>query len=154
MRIAATLTSLVGGLCMATAASAADITIKIGHIASTEDEDHKGSLVFESFERTGTINGVLQFLIEHGIRLPCRIASGSRKGDLEWHRPNRVTLSNLLHHPIYAGAYSYGRRPTDPRRKKPGRPSMRAARFRLCPNSPRVRPRHRPIRGPVQSGSE
>jgi len=26
-------------------------------------------------------------------------------------------------HPIYAGAYVYGRRPTDPRRKQPGRPS-------------------------------
>ena len=36
---------------------------------------------------------------------------------------NRTTLSNLLHHPMYAGAYTYGRRPTDPRRKQPGRPS-------------------------------
>jgi len=34
-----------------------------------------------------------------------------------------MTLSNLLRHPIYAGAYSYGRRPTDPRKKIPGRPS-------------------------------
>jgi len=29
----------------------------------------------------------------------------------------------MLHNPIYAGAYVYGRRPTDPRKKKPGRPS-------------------------------
>jgi hypothetical protein len=28
----------------------------------------------------------------------------------------------LLHHPVYAGTYVYGRRPTDPRRKQPGRP--------------------------------
>jgi hypothetical protein len=28
----------------------------------------------------------------------------------------------MLHHPIYAGAYRHGHRPTDPRRKKPGRP--------------------------------
>jgi hypothetical protein len=34
-----------------------------------------------------------------------------------------VTLSNLLHNPTYAGAYVYGRRPTDPRRRPPGRPS-------------------------------
>jgi hypothetical protein len=27
----------------------------------------------------------------------------------------------MLHHPIYAGAYSYGRHPVDPRRKIPGR---------------------------------
>lgn len=29
----------------------------------------------------------------------------------------------MLHNPIYAGAYVYGRRPTDPRRCKPGRPA-------------------------------
>jgi hypothetical protein len=29
----------------------------------------------------------------------------------------------MLHHPIYAGAYTFGRRQTDPRRKQPGRPS-------------------------------
>jgi hypothetical protein len=29
----------------------------------------------------------------------------------------------MLHHPIYAGAYVYGRRLIDPRRKQPGRPS-------------------------------
>jgi len=40
-----------------------------------------------------------------------------------WSRPNRPTLSNLLRNPIYAGAYVYGRRPTDAKRKKPGRPS-------------------------------
>jgi hypothetical protein len=42
---------------------------------------------------------------------------------LEWRRPCRGTVSHMLHHPIYAGAYSYGRRPTDPRRKTAGRPS-------------------------------
>ncbi len=42
---------------------------------------------------------------------------------MEWHRPNRATLSNLLHNPIYAGAYVYGRRPVDARRQKPGRPA-------------------------------
>ena len=42
---------------------------------------------------------------------------------MEWRRPNRPTLSNLLHHPSYAGAYRYGHRPVDPRRKQPGRPT-------------------------------
>ncbi|MCG5520388.1 recombinase zinc beta ribbon domain-containing protein, partial [Ectothiorhodospira sp. 9905] len=31
-------------------------------------------------------------------------------------------MSNLLHNPAYAGAYAYGRHPTDPRRCQPGRP--------------------------------
>jgi hypothetical protein len=34
-----------------------------------------------------------------------------------------MTLSNLLHHPIYAGAYSFGRRQIDPKRKQAGRPA-------------------------------
>src|SRR5262249_45282027 len=37
--------------------------------------------------------------------------------------PNRVTLTMLLHHPLYAGAYTWGRRPVDPRRKIAGRPA-------------------------------
>ncbi len=81
------------------------------------------ALVFEIFERRGTIHAVLRHLVEHDIRMPCRVAVGPTKGELEWHRPNRVSLSNLLHHPAYAGAYVYGRRPTDPRKKVPGRPS-------------------------------
>ena len=44
----------------------------------------------------------------HGIRLPVRPHSGPNRGQLEWHRPNRETLQNLLHHPIYAGYYRYG----------------------------------------------
>jgi len=81
------------------------------------------ALVFDQFARCGTINGVLQHLVRHQIRLPCRVHAGASRGDLEWHAPNRTTLSNLLHHPIYAGAYVYGRRPTDVRRKQPGRPA-------------------------------
>jgi DNA invertase Pin-like site-specific DNA recombinase len=78
-------------------------------------------LVFGQIEARGTINGVLRYLVDHGIQLPVRARSGANRGELEWHRPNRPTLSNLFHNPIYAGAYVYGRRPTDARRKKPGR---------------------------------
>ena len=81
------------------------------------------SNVFEQFETRGTIHGVLRYLVDHDVRIPVRAVSGVNKGELEWHRPNRVTLTNMLHHPAYAGAYAYGRRPTDPRRKQPGRPS-------------------------------
>ena len=62
-------------------------------------------------------------MVQHQIRVPQRVRFGPSKGELVWRRPNRTTLSNLLHHPIYAGAYTYGRRPTDPKRKQPGRPS-------------------------------
>lgn len=96
-----------------------------GEVILDPDEQARATiaLVFAQFERCGTINGVLQYLVRHQIQLPHRVRLGLRQGDLDWHRPNRTTLSNLLHHPIYAGAYAYGRRPTDPRRQQPGRPA-------------------------------
>jgi hypothetical protein len=32
------------------------------------------------------------------------VLRGENKGDLEWHRPNRPTLQNMLKNPSYAGA--------------------------------------------------
>lgn len=80
-------------------------------------------LIFDQFDREATLHGLLRHLVHHKIQLPVRVRSGPSKGQLEWHRPNRATLSNLLRHPSYAGAYRYGHRPTDPRKKQPGRPT-------------------------------
>jgi DNA invertase Pin-like site-specific DNA recombinase len=95
-----------------------------GEVVKDPDEQAQATieLIFAQFERRGTINGVLKYLVGNRIQLPHRVRSGPGQGDLQWRRPNRVTLSNLLHNPIYAGAYVYGRRPTDPRRQQPGRP--------------------------------
>lgn len=80
-------------------------------------------LIFDKFDELGTISALLRYLVRNRILVPVRPHFGSNRGRLEWRRPNRVTLTFLLHHPIYAGAYSHGRRPTDPRRKIPGRPA-------------------------------
>ena len=80
-------------------------------------------LIFDQFDREATLHGLLRYLVHHQIRIPVRVAGGPNKGQLEWRRPNRATLSNLLRHPSYAGAYRFGHRPTDPRKKQPGRPS-------------------------------
>jgi len=95
-----------------------------GEIIQDPDEQAQSviALVFDLFERFSTINAVLKYLVVHSIKLPHRERSGLLKGELVWKRPNRPTLNNLFHNPTYAGAYVYGRRPTDPRRKKPGRP--------------------------------
>jgi DNA invertase Pin-like site-specific DNA recombinase len=79
-------------------------------------------LVFDQFERQGSLHGLLRYLVQHGIRLPVRPHGGPNRGQLEWHRPNRETLQNLLHHPVYAGYYRHGHRALDPRRQVPGRP--------------------------------
>jgi DNA invertase Pin-like site-specific DNA recombinase len=78
-------------------------------------------LVFDQFDRQGTLHGLLRHLVHHGIRLPVRPHCGPNRGKLEWRRPNRETLQNLLHHPVYAGYYRHGHRALDPRRKVPGR---------------------------------
>jgi DNA invertase Pin-like site-specific DNA recombinase len=80
-------------------------------------------LVFSKFVELGTLNAVLRWLVDHQVQLGVRVRVGDGKGELEWHRPNRMTLQNLLHNPIYAGYYAYGRRQVDPRRQQPGRPS-------------------------------
>jgi DNA invertase Pin-like site-specific DNA recombinase len=96
-----------------------------GEVIKDPDEQAQATIemVFNLFSRYGTINGVLQHFVRNGIQMPSRVRMGPTKGDLNWVRPNRVTLSNILRNPIYAGAYVYGRRPTDPKKKKPGRPS-------------------------------
>ena len=79
-------------------------------------------LIFRKFEELGTLNAVLRYLVKHHIQVGIRAHSGLRKGDLEWRKPNRQTLRNLLKNPIYAGAYAYGRKQMDARRKHPDHP--------------------------------
>jgi DNA invertase Pin-like site-specific DNA recombinase len=62
-------------------------------------------LIVDQFDRQGKLHGLLRYLVHHGIRLPVRPHHGPNRGQLEWHRPCRETLQNLLHHPTYAGAY-------------------------------------------------
>ncbi len=80
-------------------------------------------LIFDQFERIGTLHGMLRYLVRHDIQLGIRLREGPDKGTLEWRRPNRMTLQTLLHNPAYAGIYAYGRRRIDARRKDPARPS-------------------------------
>jgi DNA invertase Pin-like site-specific DNA recombinase len=79
-------------------------------------------LVLRLFQELGTVNAVLRHLAEHQVQLGFRRRSGPDKGELVWARPNRNTLQNILHHPIYAGVYVYGRSRHDPGRKRADRP--------------------------------
>lgn len=95
-----------------------------GGLAFDPDEQARDvvRLVFDQFDRQGSLHGLLRYLVHHHLRLPVRPHSGPNRGQLEWHRPNRETLQNLLHHPVYAGYYRHGHRSLDPRRQVPGRP--------------------------------
>ena len=79
-------------------------------------------LIFRKFEELGTLNALLRYLVKQNIQLGTGADRQAHKGELEWHRPNRMSLQNLLKNPVYAGAYAYGRRQTDPRKQQPGKP--------------------------------
>ena len=98
-----------------------------GEVAFDPDEQARDvvRLVFDLFDRRGTVHGVLRSLIAAGIRLPVRRQSGPDRGRLDWRAPCRETVRHVLRHPMYAGAYRYGFRPTETRAAR--RPDTRGA---------------------------
>ena len=86
------------------------------------DEQVQGviRLVLGQFAALGSLSGLLRHLRQHHIELPYRVPSGPDRGRLQWHRPHRETLRNLIRRPAYAGAYTWGRRAVDPRRQVAG----------------------------------
>ncbi len=94
-----------------------------GELALDADEQVQGvvRLIFEQFERQGTVCAVLRCLVRHRIFIPVRRFQKQFRGQLQWHRPSRTTVQNMLHHPIYAGYYRFGHRSVDPRKKVPGK---------------------------------
>ena len=70
-------------------------------------------LIFEKHNELSSVHALFFWMIEHGVSLPIRVRTGAKKGQLEWRRPSVATLTQTLHHPIYAGAYSFGRRPLE-----------------------------------------
>jgi DNA invertase Pin-like site-specific DNA recombinase len=93
------------------------------HLDPDEQARRVVGLIFDVFEQQGSLHGLLRYFVAHDIGLPIRPHSGVNRGQLEWHRPNRLTLQNVLHHPIYAGAYRWGARKVDRRKQQPGRPT-------------------------------
>ena len=107
------------------------VSVPAGYVKSpagqvTFDPDEQARdvirLVFDLFDRRGTVHGVLRAMIDGGVRLPVRRQSGADRGRLDWRPPCRETVRHILRHPMYAGAYRYGFRPTDPRHQTPGHP--------------------------------
>src|SRR5438045_7458131 len=95
-----------------------------GEVALDPDEQVQAvvRLIFDLFERLGTVNGVLCFLADNHIQVGMRVREGPERGELAWRRPSRAGVQNMLRNPAYAGIYAYGRSTLDPRRRQPGRP--------------------------------
>ena len=71
-------------------------------------------LIFEKFDELGTAWAVYRYLLANGLQIGFRPSRGPRRGELVRRRPTRGTVERLLHHPIYAGVYTYGRHQYSP----------------------------------------
>ena len=108
-----------------------------GEVALDPDERVRDTvrLVFDVFERRGSVHGVLRYLIDHGVALPDRGRGGPARGEVVWRRPHRGAILNMLTSPTYAGAYVFGRRragdPCVGARRRSGPPSRRQEDWRV-----------------------
>ncbi|WP_152054480.1 recombinase family protein [Tautonia marina] len=95
-----------------------------GGIAMDPDEQVRSvvSLVFAKFAELGSLTKAHAYFAANDIQLGSRVYKGPGKGRLQWRRPRRSALYEMLRHPIYAGAYAYGRSPFDPARRVAGKP--------------------------------
>ena len=98
------------------------VRLSSSEVAKDPDEQARGvvDLLFRKFEELQSAGALLRYLVSEDIRLPFRVRSGAKRGQLDWRRPNLNKLIDTLGNPLYAGVYVYGRRPVDPKRKKPG----------------------------------
>lgn len=80
-----------------------------GRIQKTPDDEIRSAieLVFRRFAELGTVHRVQCSLAEEGLRVPVTCGRGSQ---IEWRLPREGYVRGLLSHPLYAGAYVYGRR--------------------------------------------
>ena len=86
-----------------------------------EQVQHAVRLVFSLFEQLGSALAVVKAFREHGLLFPTRQYGGARHGKLTWHPLRHGRVLQILHNPVYAGVYVYGRSLT---RTVPGDPGM------------------------------
>jgi hypothetical protein len=83
-----------------------------GQVILEPDEQARAvvQMVFDKFDELGSLYAVFHYLIRNNIRVGIRLRFGARRGELEWRRPSMSLVTRILHHPMYAGAYVFGRR--------------------------------------------
>jgi len=83
-----------------------------GQVVLDTDEQARAvvQMVFDKFDELGSQYAVFHYLIRNHIRIGIRLRFGARRGELEWRRPSMSMVSRILRHPMYAGAYVFGRR--------------------------------------------
>lgn len=82
-------------------------------LVRTSDEAVANAIrtVFAKFDEFGSARGIWVWWREQGLTLPVR-RIGPRSHPVVWMKPAYRTILNILHHPIYTGAYAFGRSET------------------------------------------
>ena len=70
------------------------------------------ALVFKKFTELGSIRQTYRWFNDERIELPVNQTVGGRF-ELTWKLPANSFIADMLHNPLYAGAYVYGRRPIE-----------------------------------------
>lgn len=70
---------------------------------------HVVHLIFDKFSELGSAHAVLKYFHDERILIGRRVHNGISPDDVTWHAPNRSTIMHILRHPVYAGAYVFGR---------------------------------------------
>jgi hypothetical protein len=68
------------------------------------------ALVFTKFQEFGSVRQVYAWFLENRLELPVNKSVGGVL-QIVWKLPAKTFIPAMLHNPIYAGAYVYGRRP-------------------------------------------
>jgi len=123
-----------------------------GEVILDPDEQVRAvvQLVFDKFAELGSFSKVYRYLRQNKISAGCRVQKGPRRGELVWRPISRALLGRMLHHPIYAGAYSYGRRRVDPKRTAANGGKVR---MWYVPMSEMEGPQARPLAGLYHVGA-
>src|SRR6266704_3286777 len=83
----------------------------VGKIVLDPDEAVQEAvrLVFTLFEQFGSALAVVSHFAQQQLRFPTRWWGGKRADELIWDRLTHERVLNILHSPLYSGAYVYGR---------------------------------------------
>ena len=83
----------------------------VGRIVLDPDEAVQEAvrLLFSLFEQRNSALAVVSYFAEQQLRFPTRWWGGKRADEVIWSRLTHERVLNILHSPLYAGAYVYGR---------------------------------------------
>jgi DNA invertase Pin-like site-specific DNA recombinase len=106
-----------------------------GQVELDPDEQVRAvvQLLFDKYDELGSVRVLWRYLLRQKVRLGIRLQEGPRRGHLEWRQPCLQTLYAILRHPMYTGAYVFGR--WRRRRQRPAVNGQRTAKVQILPMS-------------------